>query len=1202
MAAEPPRKDGGKLLLDKPFLDACSTLYAVIPGGHENQGQTFVSKYLNVVDPLRTSNNLGRSVSKGNFYRIRSAFGFGAKKLAKILECPTEKIICQIDQFFMNTWERHGSGKRPDVPIIDVQHLQLTRQSSTKSLICIEGNSKPANGVENSSVKSVGQGQLKNPSSSNTREDSGKCKQGIQNMTSTGLSEYPSEKKDLHRPVSHELLPNKVAISSNSKGSNESEDNKSHHQNSGFSSSVPIQPHNHANESGSLSKNGKGNKIDSCIWNPEENTVSRFSRAYSSPELTNVNNDNPIRGRRIRADVVEAFRNQVASLRSNHSALDRRRNMSSDSSVSSTAKVAAGNEYVSLKVNNSSEICETENATKASSNTSGTITNGRCFDTPFQGEQETQADEWTDTCGLPDGQDPVEGSKPHIMKRENPHVHLPVDFTSVPLPVPQAPSLLASVFAPTNLPSMVHPNTPLPDSPWGLTGHSSYATMEFPQPLVAPVSPWMRNSDLMGSSNYGETGPTSENAGGLESPQKEEHHGPNSWSDQDEEALHRAQVASDFKGVRSFHHILDEQQLFTHEWPSSPSGNHSLKTHTKLTKDGRGQLSEQRVKRFEESRVEPGSKEACKTEAGTLKTVESHWNGPSVRGSKFSRERRSKGRGHGNIECSHSRARETGDSNEMKATGVWQSETNRDGSFAGDEMSNQDAHSFGTCNSASNHGNHHSSFVATGKSSMSYSSSVSTTIPPILPSTIPTYEQPTVTPTGNLSPVLVNQTLRQGEKDNVAVPPFAFYPTGPPLPFFMFPLSYIPTDGTSSGDLSNSFETTNSPDDIIDSQPDQSLDDSDYDFRENSEQSENFCSTSMRTTETSCMDNHDRMKSDILQSDFDSHWLNLQYGRLCQNPCIPGHVFYPSPTAIPPTYLQGHYPWDGLGRPLSANMNMLTQLVSGGHRFLPVMTLQPNSNRPINSFQSLGGSNRVYMEELPRYRGGTGTYLPNRRQVPYRDRQLIGSRGNRSNFSPHHNEHGYRDAGGLMFSRSKGSGRGQSRNDHRYQPERSNSRIDRVSEGKGKQGVWESYRNDNSRRASHQAQHRSLTSRNASANVGNIRPHVSSGMAYGLNPLQSMNSFGNIASVPANGPSVPPVVMVYPYEHNLNLTTEPLEFGSFGPVQLPGAQEGRLNDNGIDIDLRYDERSYYECKHSVYQTNMSPGSSPADHPSTPKKY
>ncbi|GER26482.1 PAP/OAS1 substrate-binding domain superfamily, partial [Striga asiatica] len=62
--AEPPRKDSGELLLSKLFLDACSSVYAVLLGGQENNGQPFVSKHFNVIDPLRVNNNLGLSVSK----------------------------------------------------------------------------------------------------------------------------------------------------------------------------------------------------------------------------------------------------------------------------------------------------------------------------------------------------------------------------------------------------------------------------------------------------------------------------------------------------------------------------------------------------------------------------------------------------------------------------------------------------------------------------------------------------------------------------------------------------------------------------------------------------------------------------------------------------------------------------------------------------------------------------------------------------------------------------------------------------------------------------------------------------------------------------------------------------------------------------------------------------------------------------------
>lgn len=64
--ADSPRKDDGEILLSKMFLDACSSVYSVLPGGQENMEQSFICKHFNVIDPLRTNNNLGRSVSKGN--------------------------------------------------------------------------------------------------------------------------------------------------------------------------------------------------------------------------------------------------------------------------------------------------------------------------------------------------------------------------------------------------------------------------------------------------------------------------------------------------------------------------------------------------------------------------------------------------------------------------------------------------------------------------------------------------------------------------------------------------------------------------------------------------------------------------------------------------------------------------------------------------------------------------------------------------------------------------------------------------------------------------------------------------------------------------------------------------------------------------------------------------------------------------------
>ncbi|TKY74120.1 Poly(A) RNA polymerase cid14 [Spatholobus suberectus] len=110
MKAEPPRKNCQPLLLSKQFLYVCESSYGVMPSSQELKEKPFVSKYLNIVDPLRANNNLGRSIHKGNFCRIKSAIAFGAKQIERLLDCPEDNLIAEFDLFFKNTWDRNGNG------------------------------------------------------------------------------------------------------------------------------------------------------------------------------------------------------------------------------------------------------------------------------------------------------------------------------------------------------------------------------------------------------------------------------------------------------------------------------------------------------------------------------------------------------------------------------------------------------------------------------------------------------------------------------------------------------------------------------------------------------------------------------------------------------------------------------------------------------------------------------------------------------------------------------------------------------------------------------------------------------------------------------------------------------------------------------------------------------------------------------------
>lgn len=100
------------LLLNVGFLRRCSETLSV----PMRPTDVFSKKHLNIVDPLNDRNNLGRSVSQGNFFRIRSAFGYGARKLEQILTSPGDKLTEELHAFFTNTLTMHGSGQRPDLP------------------------------------------------------------------------------------------------------------------------------------------------------------------------------------------------------------------------------------------------------------------------------------------------------------------------------------------------------------------------------------------------------------------------------------------------------------------------------------------------------------------------------------------------------------------------------------------------------------------------------------------------------------------------------------------------------------------------------------------------------------------------------------------------------------------------------------------------------------------------------------------------------------------------------------------------------------------------------------------------------------------------------------------------------------------------------------------------------------------------------
>lgn len=89
-AAEAPENDGGDFLLSNDFIRYCVSKFSVPSRGLEANSRTFQQKHLNIVDPLKQNNNLGRSVSKGTInsvFRVVITFNFVYSVFCQTIAC-----------------------------------------------------------------------------------------------------------------------------------------------------------------------------------------------------------------------------------------------------------------------------------------------------------------------------------------------------------------------------------------------------------------------------------------------------------------------------------------------------------------------------------------------------------------------------------------------------------------------------------------------------------------------------------------------------------------------------------------------------------------------------------------------------------------------------------------------------------------------------------------------------------------------------------------------------------------------------------------------------------------------------------------------------------------------------------------------------------------------------------------------------------
>ncbi|CAI0469912.1 unnamed protein product [Linum tenue] len=942
VTAEPPRKDDGKLLLAKSFLDACGSVYAVFPNGQESNGQPFISKHFNVIDPLRANNNLGRSVNKGNFFRIRSAFAFGAKKLARLLECDSENIHFEVNQFFQNTWERHGTGHRPDAPLNGFWQL---RPSNHAYLIGSEKN--------------------------------------LQNIASVKSGSQEGQNNALHGPCIVPFQHGNHALESTSLSSDVATVSRTQSQKMNVKHSLrtsdQVRREISTNHFVHAEKNLSSSKPDSLVRDLQGRYL--FARTHSSPELTHTCNKVSSQARS--GEVPESAKGQTTAL-----------------SFDNIKRQDTEHENLSRNDDLSSLKCSSPHQSPDAA-----VSNSYHDDSVMGGTR----DEFSSLLGMhgmhQEEQDLVNMMASSSSLGFNGQVHLPLNLASGHVPFPIPPSALASMgYLPRNLGGMLPTNIPLMESPWG-------ANMQFPQGLVSSHLTHYFPTVGLTSSPEGSVEHSNENFGNVESNPGEANN--EFWHEHE-----RVSVGGHELDNGSFEmETSDDKQQSTsgrYNFGSSRtggSGNTSSRVQPKFTRgslhSNQGELAENFLYTenkgdevlFDERLTSSSSFPSMPSNSvRSTASSESSWDGSSVK-TKSAREKRGR-----------------------KTSTTVASVVHVKGKSINESSSSQ-----------------------VDDDSKEWSSQLSTS--------------PEIVERG-LGPPATGVSMHQvpgfelaqtsGSDPVVPIPPVLlghgarFYPTGPPVPFVtMLPIYNFPA--AERGTFEASISSEEGMNNIDPFQNGDLLEGHHY-------QSEvpSPSSTSMRVAASLEAFEH---KSDILNSDFASHWQNLQYGRFCQTSRLPTPVVCP-PVAVPPVHLQGRIPWDGPGRPVSPNMKLLSQLMGYGPRILPVAPLQAVSSRPAGVYQH-------YVDEVPRYRGGTGTYLPDPK-VSVRDRHTTNSsrKANYNNFDriEHHGD--YRE-GNWNTSKSRASGRSHSRN---QADKSSSSRLDRLSATSGgsrSERTWVSHRYDN---------------------------------------------------------------------------------------------------------------------------------------------
>ncbi|KAJ1298248.1 hypothetical protein BS78_01G439200 [Paspalum vaginatum] len=1068
MTAEPPRMDNGELLLDKSFLDTCSSAYGVVPRTQENQGQPFISKHFNVIDPLRTNNNLGRSVSKGNFFRIRSAFAYGAKRLKQLLECPKEDITAELNQFFTNTWIRHGSGSRPDVPtssLVDVRPLKAIPSVGSNSHRSVTTSKKK---VENPKLHA-------NLDNLRANQD---------NLTEVSHS-YPDPSQATHQSDLHyRNLPRAV---------NPSVSHVQHQKVYAAQGNTKVSEQLERNNSAGLMQSERDKRLPNGLFVGDRNgqNRSRFARTRSSPELTDSSAEG-FRGRRSvvgmekRVDYGSKRNTLVPEVSSNHSTKS-----SHDESLSSLNSSSHPSAMTASDSNSVSSSYHENN---------GIVMNEEL--PPVSESLDLHHDEQV-LVNL------MESTKLHG------HTQLPIQIPSH-MPVAHSPLLAPTAF------SQHLAGVP----PASLIGTQWLPNMQFLHGIVPPpMTHYIHNPTFA---------PNVEDSSESEKPITSDgnHDTGKNWHE------YGVGFSRQFDPEAIDPHIYDidgkEHSSLPNGVPSGP-----LERQMKFAVENNSVDDETYTNMFQnhpnrESIVDYSKRSGY----ANVSSHASSSKGKAMDGSSWD-------------EMTVNTTRSSRDKWGKRPVFVAPATTTH--SKTGWQMANNTDHLPAEVDDGPRNGTvvpiiNEASEIVTASDSFSTQSRTSQVPNDFDPSQIGM-------PNPMFAPFLIGSP-QQRQADSSGL---TFVQTGPPVPFVVFP--YVPGNNDGSGPQ---FERNEGIDQLpanIAGQNFSSLNDV-------RQPDSSATSTASSSTMIEPSGEH---KPDILNSDFISHWHNLQYGRFCQNARPLGPFVYSFP--VPPMYLQGHHaPWDGPGRPATPNVNW-AQMVGPGQRVFPVMPAQPAAERNTNVLQHYG-------EDAPRYRG-TGTYLPNPK-VPFRDRHS-NSRNYRGGYNGDRSD--YSDKEGSWINSKQ---RNPNRSYGRSQSERSGMRSDRqVTDESYSDRQRRTYRNDSYR---HEASSKYLGQGQSFGSTSSMRKPGNIAHGVYTSPSTASNGAGALSGPPGQS-----FFMVYPYEPGTNngiSSSEPIEFGSLGP--LPAA-------DGEDIPRpprQVMPNGFYGQRRGPYRGGSS-HSSP-DQPSSPQ--